>query len=57
MLQFQNDMECVILLRFFVFTLFCKYICDIYLSMLDFNGLCQFNKIFIYKITEDIQYL
>ena len=33
----------VILLRFFVFSLLCcKYICDIYLSMLDFDGLCKF---------------
>ena len=23
-----------------------KYICDIYLSMLDFNGLCKFNNIY-----------
>ena len=23
--------------------------------MLDFNGLCKFNNIFIYKITKDIQ--
>ena len=39
-----------------VFSLLCcKYICDIYLSMLDFNGLWKFNNIFIYKITEDIQ--
>ena len=29
----------------FVFSLLCcKYICDIYLSMLDFNGLCKFNN-------------
>ena len=27
---------------------------DIYLSMMDSNGLCKLNKIFIYKITEDI---
>ena len=35
-LQFQNHMDCVILLRFFfVFSLLCcKYIYDIYLSML-----------------------
>ena len=40
---------------FFVFSLLCcKYICDIYLSMLDSKGLCKFNNIFIYKITEDI---
>ena len=30
---------------FFVFGLLCcKYICDIYLSMLGFNGLCKFNN-------------
>ena len=41
---------------FFVFSLLCcKYTCDIYLSMMDFNGLCKLNNIFIYKITEDIQ--
>ena len=41
---------------FFVFSLFCcKYICDIYLSMMDFNDLWKFNNIFIYKITENIQ--
>ena len=29
-------------ITFFVFTLLCcKYICDIYLSMLDFNDLCS----------------
>ena len=51
-----QHMDCVILLLFFVFSLFCcKYICDIYLSMMDSNGLCKFNNIFIYKITEDIQ--
>ena len=33
----------------------CKYICDIYLSNLDFNGLGS--ETFIYKIAEDIQYL
>ena len=61
-ITFQNDMDCIILLRlFFVFSLLCcKYICDISLSNLDFNGLCSgkngwFNNIFIYKITEDIQ--
>ena len=32
-------------ITFFVFSLLCcKYICDIYLSMLDFNGLCKFNN-------------
>ena len=31
--------------------------CDIYLSMLDFNGLYKFNNIFINKITEEIQQL
>ena len=36
----------------FVFSLHCrKFICDIYLSMLDFNGLWKFNHIFINKIT------
>ena len=49
------------LLRFFVFSLLCcKYMCDTYLSNLDFNGLCSaanglFNNIFNCKITEDIQ--
>ena len=29
-------------ITFFLFRLFCcKYICDIYLSMLNFNGLCS----------------
>ena len=43
-------------ITFFVFSLLCcKYIRNIYLSMLDFNGLCKFNNIFIYKITKDIQ--
>ena len=57
-LQFQKDMDYVILLRFFVFSLlYCKYIRDIYLSMLDFNGLCKFKNIFIYMITVDIQQL
>ena len=42
-------MDCVILLRFFVFSLL------YYFSMLYFNGLCKFNNIFIYKATEDIQ--
>ena len=51
-LQFQNDMDCIILLRFFVCSLLCcKYIYDIYLSNLDFNGFF-FSNIFIYKITE-----
>ena len=37
-------------ITFFVFSLLCcKYICDIYLSMLDFNSLYKFN-IFINKI-------
>ena len=41
---------------FFVFTLLCcKYICDIYLSIMDSNGLSKLNNIFIYKITEEIQ--
>ena len=45
----------------FLYSLLCfKYICDIYLSNLDFNGLRsatngEFNNVFIYKITEDIQ--
>ena len=57
-LQFQKDMDYVILSRFFVFSLlYCKYICDIYLSMLDFNDLCKFKNIFIYMITVDIQQL
>ena len=48
-------MDCVILL-FFVFSLLCcKYIYDIYLSMLDLNGLYKFNNIIIFKITDDIQ--
>ena len=35
---------------FFVFSLLCcKYVCDIFLSMLEFNGLRKFSKIFIYK--------
>ena len=43
-------------ITFFVFGLLCcKYVYDIYLSMLYFNGLCKFNNTFIYKITEDIQ--
>ena len=54
-LQFRNDMGCVIILPFFVFSLlFAKYISDIYLSMLDFNHLCKFNSICTYKITEEI---
>ena len=41
---------------FFVFNfLFCKCICGIYLSMLDFNRLRKFKNIFTYKITEGIQ--
>ena len=40
---------------FFVFSLFCCKYSDIYLSILDFNGLCKFSNICIYKITEDIQ--
>ena len=49
-------MDCVILLRLFVFSLLCcKYMYDTYLNMLDFNGLCKFNDTFIYKITEYIQ--
>ena len=41
---------------FFVFSLLCReYICDIYLSILDFNGFCKFNNIFINKITEEFQ--
>ena len=55
-IQFHSDMDWVFLLRFFVFSLlYCKYTCDIYLTMLDFNALCKFSNIFIYKITEDIQ--
>ena len=47
-LQFQNDMDLVILLRFPIFSLLCcKYKCDIYLSELDFNGLCKFNNIYL----------
>ena len=43
---------------FFVFSLLCcKYIGDIYLSMVDFIGFCNFNNIFIYQITENIQWL
>ena len=43
-------------IMFFVFSLLCcKYIYDIYLSMLDFNGLCKFKNIFIKNITEEIQ--
>ena len=43
-------------ITFFKFSLlYCKYIFDIYLSMLDFNGLCKFSNIIIYKITENIQ--
>ena len=39
-------MDYVILLSFFVSGLLCcKHICDIYLSMLGFSGLCKFNKI------------
>ena len=49
-------MDWVILLRFVVFSLPCfKYISDIYLSMMESNGLCKFNNMLIYKITEDIQ--
>ena len=41
-------MNCIILLRFFLFSFLSgKYICDIYLSMLDFISLCKFNNIFI----------
>ena len=41
---------------FFVFSLICcQYICDIYLSMLDFSCLCKFNNTFISKINEEIQ--
>ena len=37
---------------FLVFSLLCcEYICDIYLSMQDFNGLWKFNSIFINWIT------
>ena len=37
-------------ITFLVFSLLCcKYICDIYLNMLDLNGLCKFNNMFIYK--------
>ena len=33
-------------IKFFVFSLLCcKYVYDIYLSMLNFNGLCKFNNI------------
>ena len=43
-------------ITFFVFSVLCyKYICDIYLSILDFNDLCKFNNIFINKIIEEIQ--
>ena len=39
-------------IMFFVFSLLCcKYICYIYLSTLEFNGLCKFSNIFINKIT------
>ena len=43
-------------ITFFVISLLCrKYLCDIHLSMLDFNGFCKFNIIFINKITEEMQ--
>ena len=39
-------------MTFFVRRLLCwKCMCDIYLSMLDFNGSCKFNNIFTNKIT------
>ena len=38
-------MDSVILLRFFVFSLLCKCIYDIDLSMLDFNSLCKSKNI------------
>ena len=39
-------------ITFFVRRLICwKCICDIYLSMLDFNGSCKFSNIFTNKIT------
>ena len=40
-------------ITFFVFNLLCfKYICNIYLCMLDFNGLCKFNNIFINNLLD-----
>ena len=44
LLQFQNYMDCVIYCLYLA-CFVVKYICDIYLSMLDFNGLCKFNNI------------
>ena len=38
-MQFQYDMDCAILILFLYLACFLvKYICDIYLSMLDFNS-------------------
>ena len=47
-------MDCVIPLRFFVFSFICcKYIVDIYLGMLDFNGLCKFRDILVMDYRRD----
>ena len=56
LLQSQNHMD-VHIFVFVISLLCCKYMCDIYLRILDFNGLCKFSNIFINKITEDIQQL
>ena len=39
--QSQNNMDCLILLGFLYLTCFVASTCDIYLSMLNFNGLCS----------------
>ena len=40
---------------FLYFFILFKYICDIYLSIQAFHGLCKFNNIFFNKIAEEIQ--
>ena len=48
-------MDCVILLRVFVFSLFCCKLCDIYLNTLNVNGFWKFSNISIYNNTEGIK--
>ena len=50
----QNDMDCDILLCFLYLACFVVSTYMIFI-LLDFNGLCKFNNIFINKITEEIQ--
>ena len=47
MLQFENDMDCVILYVFLYLACFVVSTYVIFLSLLDYNGLYKFNNIYL----------